>query len=46
MGTKISWPLCEKDGSVVEECYDWETHALVTGGKHVAKNYARIEEWE
>ena len=48
MGTKVSWPLCGSgDGAVEgEECYRWETHSLVTGGKRVARNYEKVEEWE
>lgn len=54
MGTKIHYPLCEEERLVdgiavavlVDGCYRWETHSLVTGGEHVARNYERIEEWE
>ena len=28
------------------ECYEWETHSLVTGGRKVARDYATVEEWE
>ena len=47
METKVFYPLCdEKEGIVVDECYHWETHSLVTGGRHVAKNYEHVEQWE
>ncbi|KAF6235251.1 hypothetical protein HO173_006445 [Letharia columbiana] len=50
MGTKVSWPLCGSGGSVggeegEGECYEWETHSLVTGGRKVARHYATVEEW-
>lgn len=53
MGTKVAWPLCGSGGAVMGEgeeeegeCYRWETHSLVTGGEHVARNYEKVEEWE
>ena len=48
MGTKTQWPLCaEGDGSEeMKDCYRWKTHSLVTGGEHVARNYASVQEWK
>ena len=46
MGTKTQWPLCEEDGRELKECYRYGTHSLVSGGEHVPRNYASVEEWE
>lgn len=45
METKMIFPLCPVFIGVWE-CFHWETRTLVTGGKHVAKKYAKVEEWE
>ena len=45
METKTAWPLCEE--RVKDECYDWETHALVEkGGKTTKKGYSDVQRWE
>lgn len=46
MDTKTQWPLCDEDGSEMKDCYRWKTHSLVTGGEHVPRNYASVQEWE
>lgn len=44
MMRKEHYPLC--GGGMVEECFDWDTHELITGDGRVERNYSRVERWE
>ena len=44
MGTKTPWPLCS--ATITNDCYDWDTHALVEGGTRKAMGYTDVENWQ
>ena len=44
MALKEYYPLCERKSDKVD-CYDFETHNLMTAGGAVARNYSHVETW-
>jgi len=44
MATKTPWPFCSN--SVAENCYDWDSHTLISGAGQKVKAYTNVQEWQ